>query len=232
MIDHPAPRQMGRKQLPHRGDWIDMAPNRTLRRALPHACIAAVGRSEAQHQGKGIVYSPKLVSIEASGGMSQALWIDNDSLLDQNAGLITVQADGWAERGWTRTGRGRRHEGRAQCHELFGLNDDGIPGTSLLPSACAAWGGQPKDLSANQVSRGLPEPVRPSARGRSASQHDPLRQPPIARPPPLWTSASDAWRQPPGERCARPRSRSLHFAARPSVRQPSCRPNGHEETGS
>lgn len=101
-----------------------------------------IGRqSEAQDQGKGIVYGSKLVGIEASGGISQALWIDNDSLLHQNTGLVAVQTDGWAKRGWTRAGRGRRHEGRAQCHELVSLNDDRISGASLLPSAGVAWGG-------------------------------------------------------------------------------------------
>lgn len=135
------------------------------RDCIPSSRRNAVAGSEAQDQGQGIVHGSKLVCVEASGGMPETLWIDDDCLLDYHASLGALQADGRPKRGRACAGRGRRNEGRAQRHELVGLNDDRVAGAVLLPPAHTSWRRQSKDLAPNHVNRSIWARARPSARG-------------------------------------------------------------------
>jgi hypothetical protein len=58
-----------------------------------------LGLSKTEDQGKGIVYSAKLISVEAPSRASKALWIYHRALLDENPRLIPVQGDHGPESG-------------------------------------------------------------------------------------------------------------------------------------
>jgi hypothetical protein len=43
--------------------------------------------SKGQDQSKSFVHSPKLIGIEAAGGVSEPLWVHDRGLLDEDSGL-------------------------------------------------------------------------------------------------------------------------------------------------
>jgi hypothetical protein len=47
--------------------------------------------SEAEDQGKGIVYRSEFIGIETPSGPPKSLWIYHRSLLDENSGLGPVE---------------------------------------------------------------------------------------------------------------------------------------------
>ncbi len=139
--------------------------------------------SEAQDKGESIVDASKLIGVEATGGASESLRVYNGGLLDQDTGLPAIHGDDRSERCRSGAGRRRRDKCRAQRHELVGLDDDRIAGPALLPTARVPRGRQPKDLTANHVSRAIRARARPSPREWPASRSDPPHQQLAARPP-------------------------------------------------
>jgi hypothetical protein len=130
------------------------------------------------------------------------------------------------------TRRGRRNQGRAQCHELVGLDDDRVADAALLSPSRASRGRQPEDLTANHVSRALRGRALTSARERLASRLDPPRQQPVAQPPRQWKSAIGAFLPPLEAQCGQPPSRCSCRPARLSAQRPNCHPGGREGIGS
>ncbi len=52
---------------------------------------SVLGWSEAEDQGKGIVYRSELIGIETPRGPPKSLWIYHRSLLDEDSGLGPVE---------------------------------------------------------------------------------------------------------------------------------------------
>jgi len=106
---------------------------------------------EPEDQRQRFVDGLQLCCVEAPGGPPEALRVDDRGLLDQDLRLSVVEQNLWAEGRRTSARRRRGDQGRAERHQLIGLDHDGVTRAALLTSSGAPGGGEPEDLAANHL---------------------------------------------------------------------------------
>jgi hypothetical protein len=112
--------------------------------------LPALSESEDQHER--LVDRAELTCIEAPGGPTESLWVDDRRLLDQDACLLALERDRRAEARRPSARRGGRDEDGAEVEELVSLDDNRVTSSALFVAAAAARCRQVKELAADHVS--------------------------------------------------------------------------------
>jgi hypothetical protein len=119
--------------------------------------------TEDEHQGR--VDGAKLVRVEAPGGATEALRIDDGRLLDKDPRFLPREGDCGPKARWAGIRRRGRDEDGAQVEELIGLDDDRIASPPLLVATSASRRWQPEDFPADHLSRSAAERAQRAAPG-------------------------------------------------------------------
>jgi hypothetical protein len=89
------------------------------------------------------------MGLEAPGGATEALRIDDGRLLDEDPGLGPSEIDGGPEARGEGARRRRGDEDRAQVEEFVGLHHDRVTSAALLAPARATRRRQPQHLASD-----------------------------------------------------------------------------------
>jgi hypothetical protein len=125
-------------------------------------CLVAL---ETEHEHQGLVDGAELVRVEAPGGTTEALGIDDGRLLDEDARLLTLEGDRGPKARWAGTRRRWRDEDGAQVQELISLDDDRVASPALFVAASGSRRRQTEDLAPDHLSRRAAERARRAALG-------------------------------------------------------------------
>jgi hypothetical protein len=161
---------------------------------------------ETDDERECFVDAAKLGGIEPPRGATEALRVYDGRLLDEDAGLRSLESDGRSETRGSRTRRCRRDDDRAEMRELICLDDDGIACTPVFMAAGRARRRETEHFSPNHLSEAEAARARPSARGRSASPRGRSRRRREAPPPRGSRSGHDGVPPPREGRFAPPRN--------------------------
>ena len=122
-------------------------------RAYGSTLVVDLCFSEAEDEHERLVDGAEFGCVEASGGPAESLWVDDRCLFDEDACLLALEGDGWAEAGRPGACRGGRNEHGAEVEELVGLDDHGVAGAVLFVPAHVASSRQVEQFAADQFSR-------------------------------------------------------------------------------
>ncbi len=137
---------------------LSRRPVRTLRslptqRRIPSSpnlnAVSFAGRLDAENEAECVVDRSQLARFETAGRPSEALRVDHSGLLDENAGLSTLDDDRRAEARRPRTDRSRSDQRRTEIEKLIRLDDYCEACAALFVPARAPSRGQAEDLAAN-----------------------------------------------------------------------------------
>lgn len=107
--------------------------------------------SEAQDEHQGFVDGAKFIRVEAAGGSAESLGVDDGGLLDQDACLVALKCDGWAEARWSGACRGGETRTVLSSRNWSALDDDGEAGAACscprAPRAAGRWKISPRTIS-------------------------------------------------------------------------------------
>ena len=142
---------------------------------LLDACLSAGLEAEDEHQS--LVDRAELVRIEAPGGPTESLGVEDRSLLDEDARLLTLKADLRPEARRPGACRGRRDENGAEVEEFVRLDDDReneLLVAPARPGRAARAGGRPRRGPSQSESGGASSAscsrmARISSRSRSSA---------------------------------------------------------------
>jgi hypothetical protein len=109
--------------------------------------------SEPEDEHQSFVDGADLARVEAPGGATKALRIDDCRLLDEDACFLTLEGDCRTEARRAGTRRRGRDEDRAEVEELVGLDNDRVASPALLVAERASRRRETEDLAANHLSR-------------------------------------------------------------------------------
>ena len=126
-----------------------MAGRLSLHYGLVQTGLFRGAASESEDEQQGLVERAELTRVEAPGGATEALWIDDRRLLDENTRLLAIDRDRQPKARRAGARRRRRDEDRAEVEELIRLDDDGVASPALFVAARASRRGQAEDLAAD-----------------------------------------------------------------------------------
>jgi hypothetical protein len=95
----------------------------------------------------------ELARVEAPGGATKALRINDGRLLDENTRFLTLEGDRGPKTRRAGARRRRRDKDSAEVEELLGLDNDRVASPALLVAPRASRRRETEDLAANHLSR-------------------------------------------------------------------------------